>query len=1480
MFAPNPLVKLRSFATAGLVFLSLLVSMRAAAPVAKDADKILDAQQPGVAFSGTPSVEDLDTSTFAEWADGKETAIDGSNRERNMPWLVWTKTGNIGHSGISFGLSANPGVRHLRVGFKASMAVGTVMVNGGGVLSVLKPGATYPGDLNNDSQWQPAQRFLADGQLTSAPVARGEYALWLLPPSTKTRALRFSHTTSATDTVYQGWIGGVVISDERFVNQAPYATASARSSNQNANRLNNNVHEVWNAWENRPKNAGATDAEPVISADNAEWVLLTWPAPVKLEGLAINWPGFVAADVQTYAGPSDRHPRDGLERDWQPVASYGKLINGYPRQLSPNWLDFKREVTTRALRIRITDAGPDATDGHLKGNKLAGRRVWLGEIFALQSIGTASLPGIKPPVAVQVSLQPPIPVKFTLKEAGYVTLVIERASDGVRVRNLISETPFPAGENTVWWDATDDLGRDVDAAKHGIYRIPARFVEPGEYRVRGLVRGEIDPRYEFSVYTTGNPPWGTADHTGAWLANHAAPQAAAFVPGSRSPTGQPAVYLGCYVTEGPDGLAWVDLDGRKRGGKKWIGGAWTAAPYLAADTGNNAAAGVYVYVGSVWEMEKKSKRFELRITALTPKEDKAVLVKPLDELVPDAPAEALNTPDSGSQIGGLAVRDGVIAVSLTALNQVVFIKAADGSVLGRAPLPAPRGLAFDKQGRLLALSGAQLVRFDALTVPEKPGAAQKLIESGLEQPIAVTTGEDGAIYVSDRGASHQVKIFTAAGRAVGVIGKPGKPKAGPYDPLKMQNPAGIAIDSKQQLWVTEDDFLPKRVSVWTLDGKLVNAFYGPAKYGGGGTLDSTDKTKFYYADEGHGAMEFKLDWAKGAYELKAVFYRPGPDDLKLAFRAAAPESAIYFKGQRYFTNVYNSSPVSGHSTAFLFVERDGVARPVAAMGRGNDWPVLKGDAFRRLWPEGVDLAAEKPTKVQLFFIWNDLNGDAQAQPDEVTLTTADASGVTVMDDLSFCIARVDGKTMRYAPTSVDANGVPHYDATKDVVLASGVAGPASSGGNQVLVSPGGWTALTLGMSPFSNYSVSGAKDGVAKWSYPNLWPGLHASHESPPSDHPGELIGTTRLLGGLMNSKIGPLWAVNSNQGCIYVFTDDGLFVATIFHDTREGIRWQMPVVERGMSLKELTLSDENFWPTISQLPDGTVYLVDGGRSSLVRLDGLNNLTRLPDTRLTLTKEDLDKSRSYLIQVEAARQQAQGRGVLGVIGRRTAPVVDGKLDDWPTTNWVDIDKRGVHAYFNSTTEPYNVTGSVAVSGGRLYAAWRAADAKLIDNSGEMPIALFKTGGALDLMIGANPKADPSRAAAVAGDVRLLVTLVKGKPRALLYRAVVPGTLESARVPFSSPWRTMYFDRVDDVTDQIEFATADGNYEISIALDRLLLKPATGLLIKGDIGILRGQDGQTTARIYWSNKATGITADVPSEAVLTPGLWGDWEFRAE
>ena len=204
-----------------------------------------------------------------------------------------------------------------------------------------------------------------------------------------------------------------------------------------------------------------------------------------------------------------------------------------------------------------------------------------------------------------------------LDEPKFVTLVVDDR-DGRRVRNLVSETWFPAGDNVAWWDGINDLFAHTDAARHGIYRIPAQFVEPGEYHVRGLTRKPIDLRFEFSVYSAGDPAWNTADHRGAWLANHSPPSSVLFVPADKAPGGKPLVFLGSYVSEGTDGLAWVDLDGHKMGGEGWVGGNWTGRRCWPAIPGPHAIAGIHGYACSAFEGE-------LRITALTDNGDRPVL---------------------------------------------------------------------------------------------------------------------------------------------------------------------------------------------------------------------------------------------------------------------------------------------------------------------------------------------------------------------------------------------------------------------------------------------------------------------------------------------------------------------------------------------------------------------------------------------------------------------------------------------------------------------------------------------------------------------------------------------------------------------------------------------------------------------------------------------------------------------------------------
>ncbi|MDQ3814783.1 MAG: discoidin domain-containing protein, partial [Armatimonadota bacterium] len=909
----------------------------------------------------TPLTPDnLDPATFAQWVDGTETPVVLKDGPRHV---VWTQNAAPEWDGVRFGESKMPGARHLRIGFKAPVAIGSILVRAGGQVSVLKPAATYPGNLADEKQWMPATR-LKGGDVSHAEAGGEDYVMWTLPPGTITRALRFTHIAAPTDNTYAGWLGGVFVLSERLANVAPQAVAAASARDEIAAKINNGSNDgTWSAWDNGPEGATVTIAE------RPERVMLTWPRPVPLRGLNALGAGFGAVEVQAYTGAADKHPREASESDWKTIKSFDNLDSQYPRALGVNWMDFGEAVTTRAIRLRLTKVTREGHP-HLNGNTKGGKRVWLGELLALQPLGGADLKtAILPTPPLVAAPHPPIPIRFTLKEAGYVTLVIEGMS-GKRVRNLVAETWFPAGENVAWWDGMDDLLRDEEAARHGLYHIPAQFVQPGLYRVRGLYRKAIELRYEFSIYNAGHPPWQTADGTGGWLTNHTPPSSALFVPADKAPGGKPLVYLGSYVSEGGSGLAWVDLNGRKQGGRGWIGGNWTAAPYLARDAGDKPAPDAYAYVGAAWEGE-------LRLTALTPGGDKAVL-QPTFKF----PGTSDQEKKDNSALGGIAVYNGLLAASLPKQNQLLFVDAALHTQRALVPLSDGRGLSFDAQGRLLALSGTRLLRYTlpaalapatrldatgwmatasthpqdaakaidtdansrwstnawqapgqsfgldmktpqtfsrlvlsssadrdsphsyevavsddgqnwktiasgegtpgvtSIKVPTTTARFFKITQTGttqnsfwslnslelyhvpagdvgsltepqvltgdLEDPQGITTDAQGNIYVSDRGNSHQVKVFDSVGKLLRTIGHASAPKAGPYDAQHMNNPKGLAIDSDNHLWVAEEDYQPKRVSVWTTDGKFWKAFYGPSEYGGGGVLDPKDKTRFYY----------------------------------------------------------------------------------------------------------------------------------------------------------------------------------------------------------------------------------------------------------------------------------------------------------------------------------------------------------------------------------------------------------------------------------------------------------------------------------------------------------------------------------------------------------------------------------------------------------------------------------------------------------
>lgn len=1416
----------------------------------------------------------LDNASFADWVDGAERPLASPTPIRQITWTRTTTPSTYYFA--QYGSSLHPGVRRLRIGFTAPVEIGSVLVRGGGTLSVLRPNAPYPGNLADDSRWIPAQR-IEDHQLSTAEVAHDGFALWVLPANTETRALRFTHTSEPSDSSYAGGLGSLYVLSGRFANLAPQAEVFTSANPAAAGRINNEAYDGNRDWDNGP------DFDQPISPTHPEWITLVWPKKVTLRGLAPLLAGFGAANAQVFVGPENIAVRNAPESEWQAIGATNVLRSQYPLPLGVDWLDFGKTVQTRAIRLRLTQATNEDRSSQLKGFTHDGKRVWLDELMAIQPLESGDLQSaILPPAAFPTS-HPPIPIPFTLAAPSYVSLVIEDAK-GNRVRNLIADTLFPAGPNTAWWDGSDDLGRDRDAADHGVYLLPKHFVAPGQYRVRGIVHQAIDLRYEFSVYSPGNPPWPTLDGTGGWLTNHTPASAALFIPANKAAGGKPLVYLGCWVAEGGSGLAWVDLDGDKLGGRANVGGAYTGAQMLARDDGSQANPAVFAYAAAIWGDERATgqalTKAILRLTGLTAHGDKQVLNYTFEMGLGDSKPPT-DQPTARAiwkvQLGGLAVRNNVAVVSLQALNKLLFADTASGNILGTADVESPRGLAFDAQGNLLVLSGSRLLRYATPDTqhPQQLSAARMLVVQGLESPSGIALDADGSIYVSDQGNSNQVKVFSAEGKFLRAIGHAGPSKAGPYDPLHMNAPRGLTIDSNRHLWVAEEDYQPKRVSLWSLDGSLYKAFYGPPEYGGGGSLDPVDKTKFYYH-----SMEFKLDWKTGSSTLAAVLHRDSTDFPLPRF--GTPESVDYANGHRYFDNTWLGYPSNGVSVAMLYLDTGGLIHPVAALGRANDWSVLKDKAFAPRWPANADPNGNQP-KDQLIFTWSDLNNNGKVDPEEVTFEQArtgqSAGAITAMPDLTLVDAYVDGKAMRYAPVRFTAAGVPVYDLHSGQTIATGAQLMSADGGGQAIYSHSN-IVLTTAPTPFSRDGLGGIDDSGHRWSYPSLWPGLHPSHSAPVPDHPGELEGTTRLLGGYIHpagADAGPLWAINSNLGGMYLFTADGFFVTQLFQDVRVGKPWNVPVAQRDMRVNDLSPHDENFFPSLTQTQDGQVYIANN--LSLIRVDGLSSIHRLPPSTLNITGKDIESAQSYMKQAEADRQSQLGPQTLEVaMHPGPAPTLAQAFENMKTGQWATIDQRIVKLGW--ADRPDLAKAAIAIAGGRLYAAFRTIEPNLLVNSGAVANAPFKTGGALDLMMGADSHANPTREAPVAGDIRLLVYRVNGQTKATLYRAVVPGA--KTPVPFSSPSRTITIDQVQDVSSLVDFQALSGDsagtYLISIPLDVLGLKPAPQERIKADIGLLRGSAVDTLQRVYWSNKATGITSDVPSEAELTPNLWGEWIFK--
>ena len=501
------------------------------------------------------------------------------------------------------------------------------------------------------------------------------------------------------------------------------------------------------------------------------------------------------------------------------------------------------------------------------------------------------------------------------------------------------------------------------------------------------------------------------------------------------------------------------------------------------------------------------------------------------------------------------------------------------------------------------------------------------------------------------------------------------------------------------------------------------------------------------------------------------------------------------------------------------------------------------------------------------WVWSDLNGNGRVEPNEIQIGDDPqlplVDGFYINDDLS--VTGWSGWRGRLPAPAVDASGNVRYDLQKlapiarmEMIRAQGTGSGGEmiiddSAGN-IVVGSGGWGTKSNEYTPIQGYR---AGQGL-RWLQ-----GYYGADYGPPRK-PGQIVTINNRAGGFFGfarprvGESGPFVAINSDKGAQFLVTTDGFYLQTLGGDMRTFPLWRDPkMARRGAIISGVTFEDEQFYPSLTQMEDGTIYMVEGKEhSSIVRLEGLDSVRRHDFGTLTITPATLASLPATLVETEAQ----QGRQTLLVSKSATAPVVDGDLSEWTsdTAHTASIGSVG--------------SANLRVASDRLFAAWRTNDANLLAHADTQLPLLFKTGGALDLMVGPHNDDIGARGEAIAGDTRLLITRIGGATKAVLYKPVSPGAPVSARGLFESPIGRFSMDEVRDVSAQVQLAQRGGNYEISVPLALLGLN-TDETQFAGDVGVLLGDGQQTIRRVYWNNLNTAIVSDVPSEARLQPGNWG-------
>ena len=775
---------------------------------------------------------------------------------------------------------------------------------------------------------------------------------------------------------------------------------------------------------------------------------------------------------------------------------------------------------------------------------------------------------------------------------------------------------------------------------------------------------------------------------------------------------------------------------------------------------------------------------------------------------------------------GMSVRNGKLYISTTTARGMVAVFDPKARKLIKAwPVKWPYRLHAVSDTLVYLVSERKRV----LALDPTTGKTRVVVEK-IKRPTGITADKDGLIYVGVGEYDNQVKVFSPSGKLIKTIGrKGGRPPFGPWQADGMLRIQGITIGPEGHLWVTEATGTPKRVSVWnTKTGKLVREFFGPTHYGAsGGTINPLDPD--IMVGEG---CEWRIDRKTGLGECTGVF-------------------ADHYSGTARFCvgankRLYLVTGPPGHTKKpipYTIYERTGLGK-YSIRGR-------IGGGFGKRHPK---------TR-----FWADINGDRLQQANEIRYidgrTTASGdTGLTLglNTDLTFYAKNDKLGPIRIRVKGFTACGAPEYDLDNiEKIPVWGIPSPS----NRVLLS--GWTKNLM-------YEAYDLTTGKLLWKYAAPFAGVHGSHYAPPPQV-GMIRGSFGAVGSAkLPDPIGEFWVLNSNVGEWHALTTEGFYLTRLFQGDWMKIRWPAEAVP-GAILDNCPsgTGGEDFGGSLVQGKDGRIY-IQTGKTGLwnVEVVGTESVKRLPPVSVAINKSDLPKAEEILASYLRAKYSMK---LLTI--KKMTPKFTGDLDR---------DFKGAQIISYKKYEAAGARSAAAWDDEFLYLAWDVADKTPWINAARLSEHMYLKGDTVDFQLGADPEANPKRAAAVLGDLRLSIGNFLSKPTAVLYRKKslikIPKTFSSGVV------EKYVMDMVavlGGAKVKVSVKPRSGYViEAAIPLSVLALDPAGGLRVTGDFGVTHGgADGQRTRlRTYWNNRKTGLVDDAVLELKMEPDKWGELVFK--